>query len=304
MIERFSGDQGKPFLVDALRAQRIVQGDKAIAIELSKLVRLQELQPGEVLITEDGHDNDLFFILSGLVAVKINGRQIARRRAGNQVGEMGLVDASARRSASIKAIETTVVAAISGLSFSSLADTNARLWRLVAVEISSRLRETSQLVRPVNTRPIVFVGSSTESLPVARAIQDGLEHDDVTVRLWTDNVFGASQFPIDAIEELLERADFGLLVVGRDDKVVSRDEASDAPRDNVVFELGMCIGSLGRTRSLFLKPRGIDLKIPSDLLGMGCLEYEEVGDGSGDLASAIAPACNKLRRLFRDLGCR
>ena len=61
------------------------------------------------------------------------------------------------------------------------------------------------------------------------------------MRLWTDGVFVASQFPIIALEKQVREADFAILVLGPDDKVLSRNERSDAPRDNVILELGLFI---------------------------------------------------------------
>ena len=304
MIRRFEGEEGKRLLVDAIRRQRIVQGDETLAVQLSGETELREVLPDEELIVENESDNDFFFILSGRVSVVVKGRQVALRGAGEHVGEMSLIDPGERRAASVRAIEETVVAAISEPSFSAIANSHPRLWRLIAVEVSSRLRQRNGLVQPVNQRPVLFVGSSTESLCVARAVQESLEHDPVTVTLWTDDIFGPSQFPVEALEEAFDQADFGVLVVAPDDEVISRKEKSDAPRDNVVFELGMSMGALGRFRSFVLKPRGVDLKIPTDLLGIGDLEYENTGDGTSDLSSAVGPACNKLRRTIESMGCR
>lgn len=304
MIGRFEGDKGKPVLIETLRGQRIVQGDLTTATVLSEHVSLRQLQPNEVLIVEDQPDNDLFFILSGRVAVTVKGRQVAERKAGDHVGEMALIDPSARRSASVIAIEETVVATIKEPAFSEIGQTHSRLWRLLAVELCQRLCQRNRLVRPVNGCPLIFVGSSVESLPIAREIQDGLQHDSLTVRIWTDKVFGASRFPIEALEQVFLTADFGVLVIGPDDKVLSRKDTFDAPRDNVVFELGMCLGALRRERSFIVKPRGVDIKIPSDLLGMGCLEYPNIGVSSPDLTSAIGPVCNELRKAVAALGCR
>ena len=43
----------------------------------------------------------------------------------------------------------------------------------------------------------------------------------------------------------LDRFDFAILVLTADDLVASRDVLSTAPRDNVLFELGLFMGGLG-----------------------------------------------------------
>ncbi|MEX3901302.1 MULTISPECIES: TIR domain-containing protein [Paraburkholderia] len=37
------------------------------------------------------------------------------------------------------------------------------------------------------------------------------------------------------------------------------------PRDNVVFELGLSMGRLGRKRGILMEPRGEGVKLPSDM---------------------------------------
>jgi hypothetical protein len=48
---------------------------------------------------------------------------------------------------------------------------------------------------------VLFVGSSSESVGIAHAIETCLVHDDVEVRVWTHGgVFNASNFPIEDYE--------------------------------------------------------------------------------------------------------
>jgi predicted nucleotide-binding protein len=57
---------------------------------------------------------------------------------------------------------------------------------------------------------------------------------------------------------------------------------------------------LGRERTLIVKPRGANIKMPSDLLGFTPLEYAE---GSPDtLASRVASVCNDIRKAVQSLG--
>ena len=215
---------------------------------------------------------------------------------------MALIDPSARRSASVVAIEQTVVAKISEADFCPLANKYPRVWQLTATELAKRLQQRNRLVASTNPRPVVFIGSSKESLPIAQAIQSNLDHDDILVRLWTDGVFGASQFPIIDLEKQVQEADFAVLVLGPDDKVVSRNEKSDAPRDNIVFELGLFMGALSHERTLMISPRGCGIKIPTDILGLTPLSYKS-GD-SNDFAALLAPACNQLRGIINKIGVK
>jgi CRP-like cAMP-binding protein len=102
MISRFQGQDGKPRLVTALRSQQIVQDEEQLAIALAdaaQLIQVEPRSPNSEVIKQGATDNDIHLILSGLVSVRINGREVARRSAGQHVGEMALIDPATRRSA-------------------------------------------------------------------------------------------------------------------------------------------------------------------------------------------------------------
>ena len=116
------------------------------------------------------------------------------------------------------------------------------------------------------------------------------------------------------VQSLWEGVDFPgetleLLVVAKlpfsvpDDPLVeARGERKAAPRDNVIFELGLFMGALGRARSFIVRERGVDLKIPTDLLGVTSIEYESGDSSSIDIR--MAPACELIRRRAAALGAR
>jgi CRP/FNR family transcriptional regulator, cyclic AMP receptor protein len=140
LLDRFRGPDGKLRLVEVLRTQTLVR-DEDLAIELARRVTLKAVPAGTVLITQGSADRDLFLILSGKFSVTINGRVVASRGAGEHVGEMAVVDPDARRSASVSAVADSVVARITEGDFSTLADRFPRLWRRIALELATRLRD-------------------------------------------------------------------------------------------------------------------------------------------------------------------
>ena len=195
MLERFQGAAGELLLVEAIRTQGFVEGDLEAAKSLAKVSNLQEFQPDDLILEQGDNDNDILLLLMGSVAVLINGRKIAERNAGEHVGEMALIDPRYTRSATIVAQEQCVVARVAENDFSKIAQSNPRLWRILAMEIAKRLRQRSRLVRPTNDRPILFIGSSAENLSVARGVQAGLDHDDMVTRIWSEpNIFSASSY--------------------------------------------------------------------------------------------------------------
>ncbi len=126
-------------LIKALRLQAIVRGDKQLANEIASVAEVQAIQPGENLISQGASDNDVYFILAGRLAIVVDGQKVAERTAGQQVGEMALIDPAAKRSATVTAIEETVLAKVTEPAFAKLADGNADLWRDLAIELTRRV---------------------------------------------------------------------------------------------------------------------------------------------------------------------
>lgn len=302
MIERFHGSENRNRLIEAIKRQTIVRDDEALANAISDQLELAEFEAGAPIIAQGGYDDDLYLILAGRAAVIVNGREVAVRGVGEHIGEIAVIDPTAPRSASVIALEQTVTAKIEEPAFLKIAEAFPVLWQRLALQLSQRLRQRNELVVQGNARPVIFLGSSKESLDVAREIQSALRYEDFVLRVWTDNVFSASNFPIEELQKQVQTADFAVLVLGPDDRVISRDKELDAPRDNVIFELGLFMGALGRERTFMILPRGMSVKVPSDLLGLTPLEYG--GGPPEELTTRLAPACNDLRAIIKNRGPR
>src|SRR5437016_6173624 len=125
-------------------------------------------------------------------------------------------------------------------------------------------------------RPLsIFVGSASEGLDVANAVRDALGSNmGFEARVWNKGTFKPSMTFIEALEEELAQSDFAVLTLTRDDQSKSRGKISWTPRDNVLFELGLFMGRLGRDRTYFVCDKNQNLKIPTDLLGVNPASYE------------------------------
>jgi CRP/FNR family cyclic AMP-dependent transcriptional regulator len=231
-------------------------------------------------------------LLYSVLSISINGRLINFRGSGQHVGEMALIDSSARRSATVTAIEDTIVGTIGEPAFAKIADRHPDLWRRIAIELGDRLRQRTPSIRAPNSIPHIFIGSSKEALPVARAIQEGLA-GPFNIQIWENETFLASDTTIESLEQTINQSDFAILVLAPDDDVVSRDVSQRAPRDNVVFELGLFMGALGRRRTYIVSPAYTPMKMPSDLLGITPLYYSQ--DNAIELPVRMATACDAIR---------
>jgi hypothetical protein len=164
--------------------------------------------------------------------------------------------------------------------------------------ISGKEEAISMAPRPL--APSVFVGSSSEGVEFARAVRSLLEQDaDIT--LWNEGFFGLGTTFIETLTNALSRFDFAVLVLTPDDLVQSRSTEVFGPRDNVIFELGLFMGRLGRERTFILHQIDAQLKIPTDLSGVTSALYRWPREDKSYRA-AVGAACDSIRDVIRDLG--
>lgn len=303
MINRFEGTEGKRLLIEALQGSYLVEHNEELAKKLAEVGQLVSYSSGEVLMTQGGEDNDIYFILYGQVDVVINNRHLAIREARETVGEMALLNPTEPRAATVTARSADVVVLqVTEPNFRRLAEEFPSTWKTVAQVVAERLRQRSVFLNAPNSNPRLFLGCSAESLVVAQEIQLGLKHDKINAVVWTDGVFGPSSVTIDALLTEVNESDFAVFVFNPDDKVISREHQFDSPRDNTIFELGLFMGRLERNRSFIVKETNSDVKIPTDLLGITPLTY--IYRNGNDLTTAIAPVCTELRKVIKKLGAR
>jgi len=140
-------------------------------------------------------------------------------------------------------------------------------------------------------RPKVFIASSKEAEPIAKAIQ--LNLDDVAlVTVWSQ-AFLLGENVIDGIVRNLASSDFGIFVFAPDDTVKIHGNDYAAVRDNVILELGAFIGRLGKMRSFIICPEGVPLRLPSDLYGVIFAHYK-VEDVEANITVALSAACTEV----------
>ena len=146
-------------------------------------------------------------------------------------------------------------------------------------------------------RPRVFIGSSGEALDVSYAVQEELTRDfEVTV--WNQDVFRLSHDALDSLLHALDSSDTGVFILRPDDVTESRGESRFTVRDNVIFELGMFIGRLGRDRTFMLLPTTPEIRLPSDLAGIITAHYD-TDRFDRQPRAAVGPACTQIRQAVR-----
>src|SRR5438046_1967064 len=155
----------------------------------------------------------------------------------------------------------------------------------------------------------VFVASSTESEAIAKTIQTRLQAElgeRAVIDLWR-NKFDVSETAIESLEAVAEEADFAVVVMSGDDITISRNKEAVVPRDNLIFELGLFIGALGRERSLIARidktrDDNEDLKLPSDILGVTVLSCSAASPD--ELTASLQIQCERLAAQMARRGSR
>jgi hypothetical protein len=145
----------------------------------------------------------------------------------------------------------------------------------------------------VQTRPSVFIGSSSEGLAVAEAFRDALMQD-ADVSPWHEGIFRLGEGYLESLVTASKGVDFAVLVLTADDLTTSRRKRQQSPRDNVLFECGLFVGTLGRHRTFIAIDRRTDLRLPSDLAGIKLAEFGQ-RELEESVSTQIAPAVTEIR---------
>jgi O-acetyl-ADP-ribose deacetylase (regulator of RNase III) len=148
-------------------------------------------------------------------------------------------------------------------------------------------------------RQRVFIGSSSEAIDVCRAVQQELErYFEVTI--WDQDVFRLTYDAIDSLCAELDSSDAGVFVLTPDDLTERHGQFSFTVRDNVIFELGMFIGRLGRSRTFMLAPDESDIRLPSDLIGVTTARYDAERFDRRQRA-AVGSACTQITQALKSI---
>jgi predicted nucleotide-binding protein len=163
-------------------------------------------------------------------------------------------------------------------------------------------------IKTVN-RSRIFIGSSTEALPIAQGLKAHFNVSEFEVHVWNEDIFDLSNVTLPSLVQEIGRADFAIMVLTPDDKVTVRKKRTRAPRDNVLFETGLFMGAIKPERTIILHGSIAPPKLPSDLSGFTTLRYKEPANWQNFKTAAkwkpilvkeseqIKKHCKKLGRL-------
>ncbi len=157
-------------------------------------------------------------------------------------------------------------------------------------------------------KPSMFLGSSTEALQIGYIIQQQLSAD-ARVSVWNQGIFGLGSATLEQLVAVTSAFDFAAFVFAADDTVLHHGRRHPVARDNVVLELGLFTGRLGRDRVFVVSQKCENsLRLPSDLDGVSRAHFEWPEEKKlepkyyQELHAALGPAVNEIRGAIHSRG--
>ncbi|MCF8429432.1 MAG: nucleotide-binding protein, partial [Bacteroidia bacterium] len=146
-----------------------------------------------------------------------------------------------------------------------------------------------------NIKTKIFVGSSGTNYSVAEKIIEKLELViDADFIPWKNpRVFEFNKSTLHSLLKGRLLYDFAILVATKDDIVISKGITEASPRDNVIFEFGLYLGSLGENRTIIIHEKGA--KMLSDMAGI-TVPVLELDDNFNTVIEAVAAFINEKKR--------
>ena len=144
-------------------------------------------------------------------------------------------------------------------------------------------------------KPRIFIGSSTEGLPIAERVKNYFIKN-YDCYLWNDDIFKNNESFLDTLIKSSSLFDFAFMIFSADDAVVIRDEHFETARDNILFEYGLFLGRVGVDRAFIIAQENV--KIPTDMLGITHTKYKVKSDSKGKYiaTSSLEDGLLKLKK--------
>jgi CRP-like cAMP-binding protein len=106
---------------------------------VASLVDQASIAAGETLIAAGGMGREAFVVVTGQASVTVDGEVVGTAGPGTVLGEMSLLDATLRRSATVTATTAMEVLVIGPREFDALITAHPAVLRGIAAELARRL---------------------------------------------------------------------------------------------------------------------------------------------------------------------
>jgi hypothetical protein len=139
-------------------------------------------------------------------------------------------------------------------------------------------------------KPKIFIGSSKAGYSTAEKVKSNLSSVGDCF-LWQDpDVWEPNRSTFDNLLRMARYFDFGVFVATADDLTLTNENLVIEPRDNVILEMSLFLGAMGRDKSFLLVEEGI--KLPSDFNGIYMPRFKSSDDAT--IVNACKDYANKI----------
>lgn len=157
--------------------------------------------------------------------------------------------------------------------------------RQISIHVTDKVSITDKVdATVVREKPRVFISSAAEDLPLVIELADFLQELGLEPIRWDKGFFSSGRTIIEAFESTLSDVDAAVIILDQPNK-------GTPYRQNLIFELGLLQGMLGRAKTIVLSPENAEL--PSDLLGTIYLRFSK---------ESLKLIKNHLKREFKHMG--
>ena len=137
------------------------------------------------------------------------------------------------------------------------------------------LRHIDAWTEAVKEKDDVFLAYCSKARDTANDIHKFISSRGVSVRDWEMD-FAPGATILSELMEATQDCIGAIMLLTKDDELVSGEENQAAPRDNVIFEMGLFMEAKGRERVLVVREHGA--KMPADVGGGIYLSLMDRGD--------------------------
>jgi len=144
-------------------------------------------------------------------------------------------------------------------------------------------------------KPKIFIGSSSGGVAIAEKVKRSLSSTGDCF-VWNEpNVWEPNKSTFENLLRMVSNFDFGVFVATADDLTLTNDNIVIEPRDNVILEMALFCGAMGRDKSFLLVEEGV--KLPSDFNGIYMPRFKIIDDDS--IIAACREYAGKIEEHYR-----
>jgi len=141
-------------------------------------------------------------------------------------------------------------------------------------------------------KPKIFIGSSKDGYTIAEKVKNYLSNTG-DCYLWQEpDVWEPNRSTFDNLLRMASYFDFGVFIATADDLTLTNNNLVIEARDNVILEMSLFLGAMGREKSFLLVENGI--KLPSDFNGIYMPKFDKTDEDS------IIKACDAYSKKIEE----